>query len=297
LPTDTPTATATATQGPSPTPTNTPTDTPTPTNTPMPTATPTPSNLPLYVSLLNSGPTTVGNLTGIRDEDIIRFDGQTWYMFFDGSDVGVGGVDVTAFEIVDSDTILISFDKTITINPIGAVEKQDIVQFDATSTGDVTAGTFSLYLDGSDIGLDTNGENVDALGILSDGRLIISTGSTFSVIGATGADEDLLALTIISTGIDSQGTWELYFDGSDVGLSNSAGEDVDAFTIGANGDFYLSTLDIFAVTGVSGFDEDVFICTPLTLGLTTTCTFQTALYFDGSTWNLSADDIDAIDLP
>ena len=54
---------------------------------------------------------------------------------------------------------------------------------------------------------------------------------------------------------------------------------------------------VFAVNGVSGFDEDVFICTPLTLGLTTTCTFQTALYFDGSTWNLSADDIDAIDLP
>lgn len=222
-------------------------------------------------------------------------------MFFDGSDVGVGGVDLSAFAFVDADTILMSFDKALTISTIGVVEKQDVVQFDATSLGDITAGSFSLYLDGSLVGLDTNGENIDALEILPDGRLVVSTGSTFSVPGLSailsGADEDLIIYNPTTPGPTTPYSWEMYFDGSDVGLANSAGEDVDAFSLDAVGNLYLSTLDIFAVTGIGGFDEDVFVCGPITLGDVTTCTFQTAFYFDGSTWNLSADDIDGLELP
>jgi hypothetical protein len=53
----------------------------------------------------------------------------------------------------------------------------------------------------------------------------------------------------------------------------------------------------FAVSGVSGFDEDVFVCVPTSLGTTTACTFSSTLYFDGSTWGLSANDIDGFQLP
>lgn len=221
-------------------------------------------------------------------------------MFFDGSDVGVGAVDLNAFAFVDADTILMSFDKALTISTIGVVEKQDVVQFDATSLGDITAGSFSLYLDGSLVGLDTNGENIDALEILPDGRLVVSTGSTFSVPGLSailsGADEDLIIYNPTTPGPTTPYSWEMYFDGSDVGLANSAGEDVDAVAISA-GYLYLSTVDIFSVTGVSGFDEDVLVCHLLSSGDITNCEYQTALYFDGSTWNLSADDIDGLELP
>jgi len=51
------------------------------------------------------------------------------------------------------------------------------------------------------------------------------------------------------------------------------------------------------VSGVSGDDEDVFVCTPTSLGLTTACTYSSTLYFDGSTWGLAANDVDAINVP
>ncbi|MFQ5419932.1 MAG: hypothetical protein ACE5EY_06170, partial [Anaerolineae bacterium] len=48
--------------------------------------------------------TTSGNAGGIsfRDEDIMAFDTGTgtWSMFFDGSDVGLGGTDINAFTIL-----------------------------------------------------------------------------------------------------------------------------------------------------------------------------------------------------
>ena len=56
----------------------------------------------------------------------------------------------------------------------------------------------------------------------------------------------------------------MYFDGSDVGLT-AYGEDVDAAAVDAAGKIYLSTSNNFAVTGVSGADEDVFVFTPTTL--------------------------------
>ena len=64
-----------------------------------------------------------------------------------------------------------------------------------------------------------------------------------------------------------------------------------------SGNIYLSALDLFAVPGVSGADEDVFVFTPTTLGATTSGTYSSTLYFDGSTFGLAANDVFAIDLP
>ena len=229
------------------------------------------------------------------DEDILWFDGATWFMRFDGSDVGVGAVDLDAFYIVDADTILMSFEKAVTIGTL-AVDDWDIVEFTATSLGDITAGSFSLYFDGNDVGLDTAGEDVDALELLPDGRLLISTlGTPLITEIADPKDEDLFAFTPTSLGDNTSGTWAMYFDGSDVGLSG--GPDVDAADVAANGDIYLSTDAIVILNGVSPDNEDVFICTPTSLGDTTACTYASNLYFDGSVWGLDANDVDAISLP
>ena len=66
----------------------------------------------------------------------------------------------------------------------------------------------------------------------------------------------------------------------------------------ANGDIYLSTIGVFSVTGVSGDDEDVFVCTPTSPpGATVTaCTYSSVLYFDGSTWGQTSNDIDGFNL-
>ncbi|MEO5888132.1 MAG: metallophosphoesterase, partial [Anaerolineales bacterium] len=231
-PSDTPTPTDTPTPGDTPTPTDTftPTNTPTPTNTSTPSSTPSPTStftptLPPGDSLLASF-TSSGNVGGaaFADEDILRFDGANWSLFFDGSDVGVGSPDLFGFSMLDSDTLLMSFSSSVTVNSL-AVNPQDIVQFDASSLGSVTAGTFSMYFDGSDVGLDASGENIDSVSVLPDGRVLISTTGSTSVPGVTGADEDILAFTPTALGNVTSGTWAMYFDGSDVGLADNSNED------------------------------------------------------------------------
>ena len=307
-PTFTSTPTMTSTTGPSPTPTNTPTagptatftntplptDTPTSTSTftatPTPTPTPAPSSNPLYLSMASNG--SIGGVT-FSDEDILRFDGQIWSLYFDGSDVGVGSSDLYGFQIVNETTILMAFSSSVTLNEV-AVTPRDIVQFNATSLGSVTAGTFSMYLNGVDVGLSTNSEGIDAVSLLSNGQVLISTTGSATVPGVSAADEDILAFSPVTLGESTSGTWSLYFDGSDVSLADgSNNEDIDALEVDSFGNIYLSTLGDFLVPGASGFDEDIFVCSPSSIGINTACTYSSALYFDGSTWSQTANDVDA----
>ena len=283
--TNTPTATPT---GPTATPTSTPTQTFTPTVTPTLPA----SGSPLYVSFASSG--SVASVS-FADEDIVQFDGTSWSMFFDGGDVGLSTVDVFAFHYLNANTILLSFNSSITIGST-TYAPTDIVQFTG-SFGPTTTGSFSMYFNGVDVGLDSSNDYIDAIEVLQDGKLLISTRGNATVPGPTGlADEDLLQFTPVTLGNTTSGTWTLYFDGSDVGLADNSQEDVDALDVDSNGAIYLSTLGDFSVTGVAGADEDVFFCTPNSLGSSTVCTYSTALYFDGSTWGQSANDVDAFNI-
>jgi hypothetical protein len=189
-----------------------------------------------------------------------------------------------------------SFNKLTSIPGLGQIDDFDIVRFDATSWGNATAGSFSLYFDGSVVGLDSGREDIDALSLLSDGRIIVSTTGSFSVPGLSGKDEDLIAFTPTSLGAATSGTWAMFFDGSDVGL-DSQSEDINGMYVAFDGNVYLSTTGNFSVTGASGMDEDVFYCQSITAGNNTTCTYVSNLYFDGSDWGLGGEDIDAIGLP
>jgi hypothetical protein len=289
-PTRVPINTPTITLTPTITPTNTSTLTFTPTLTP--TATSPYSSNPLYLSL--TGSQTIGGVSS-ADEDILKFDGTNWSLFFDGSDVGVGSSDLFAFSIMNDNTILMSFSANVTVNGITATP-QDILRFDVTSLGSTTAGAFSMYFDGSDVGFNTTAEKIDSVSLLSDGRVLISTTGNPAVTGITGGrDEDVLAFTPTSLGDNTNGTWAMYFDGSDVGLADTSGEDVDALDV-VDGKVFLSTLDNFSVPDVSGADEDVFVCVPTSIGSITACNYSTTLYFDGSTWGLGSNDVDAINL-
>ena len=197
-----------------------------------------------------------------------------------------------AFVIVDADTILMSFQTDATIGALGTVDDADIVQFEATSLGVDTAGNFvSIFFDGSAVGLDTTSEDIDAIDLLPDGRLLISTSGSIAVPGVSGTDDDIVAFTPNTPDNYTSGTWAMYFDGSDVTLSS----DVDSVSVATNGDIYLSMGGNFTVPGVSGADEDVFVCRPTSLGNTTACTYLPNL-FDGSLWGLGSNDVDAIDL-
>jgi len=133
------------------------------------------------------------------------------------------------------------------------------------------------------------------VGGVAPGRATI-TATSDGVTGVSGQDEDLLAFTPTSLGPTTAGTWAMYFDGCDVGLSSSSDEDVDAVAVDATGKIYLSTIGNFSVTGRSGADEDVFVFTPTSLGGTTAGTYSSTLFFDGSVYGVTGD-IFGIDLP
>jgi hypothetical protein len=66
---------------------------------------------------------------------------------------------------------------------------------------------------------------------------------------------------------------------------------VNGVWVASTGQVYLSTLGAFAVTGVSGDGADIFVCTPGTLGSTTTCTFS--MFWDGSVNGFAGEVLDA----
>ena len=256
-------------------------------------AAPTPAD-PMYVSFDGSG--TIGGVT-FADDDILKFDGTTWSMHFDGSDLGMlAGVDITAFAFLDDDTALFAFDEASPLGGVGGVTytTNDIVRFDATSWGTVTSGTLSLFMTGSTVGLDVPADSIDALSILPDGSLLISTTGNPVVPGVSAADEDILKFTPTNQGNYTSGTWSLYFDASDVGL-DGATEDIAALDVAGNV-FHLATEGTFDVTTVSGTNQDIFTCTATATGTNTACTYDPALYFDGDSTVLLTVQLDAFSL-
>jgi calcineurin-like phosphoesterase family protein len=250
---------------------------------------------PLYFSVQTAA--TVGGVSA-ANEDVLLFDGTSFSLAFDGSDVGIGALRIDAFSWLDADTLLLSFatDNAAVPGIPGPVDDSDIVRFDATSLGKSTAGSFSLYFDGSDVGLTASGHDVDAVELLPNGHVLLSTLNSVTVQGVSARDEDLLEFTPTSLGQNTAGSFSLYFDGSQVELGQTV-EDVDAVAVDATGRIYLSTVDVFAVAGLSGQNEDVFVFTPTSLGTTTSGSYSPALYFDGSTYGLDTNNVSDIDLP
>ncbi len=286
IPTATATPSATPTVGPSPTPTETaaPTLTPTATPTPLPGSGPT-----LYLSLADNG--SVGGFS-FADEDILAFNtgSGTWTLLFDGSDVGLNANDVDALEMLADGSILLSLEREQTIASLGQVKDSEVVRFVPTSLGDNTSGTFFRYLDGTDVGLSAGGEDVDAIAFTPDGRPVVSTIGGFFA-GASGDGKDLIVLDSATLGDPTAGTWAFYFDGTDVGLTETS-EEVEDVWIGANGDIYLVTNGSFTVAGASGDAATIFICSPVTLGIDTICNF--IIFWSGTPNGLGAAQLDGL---
>lgn len=254
--------------------------------------TPTPgSGEIIYLSLSGNG--SVGGVT-YADEDVLAFDTNTssWSMVIDGSDVGLAINDVDAVHRLADGSFLLSLERAQSIGALGTVDDAEMVRFVPASLGDTTAGTFEKYFDGTDVGLAAGGEDVDAFGVAPDGRPVASTLGGFFV-GVSGDGKDLIVLDSAVLGDPTSGTWATYFDGTDVELTDTT-EEVDAMWIAANGDIYLSASSSFTVTGANGTGETIFICTPITLGDSTSCTYT--LFWDGAANGLSGANIDGLSI-
>ncbi|MEC9477377.1 MAG: hypothetical protein VX764_10095, partial [Planctomycetota bacterium] len=262
---------------------------------------PPPSTELLYISFLST--TTVPGLGTVRDEDIVTYDPGTgqWAWYLDGSDVGIGGTDINALSVQADGSVLMSFNSStfslpgLTGGPSGTtVEDSDLVLFTPTSTGSSSSGSWSFYLDGSDIGLTQNGEDIDGVCLLDDGTLMLSSLGTSRGNGPVARDEDVILFTPTSLGSATDGTWVILFDGSDVGFSNSGGEDLNAISLDFDGTLLLSTQGTYSASGASGDDEDISRFTG-TFGSATSGSVQ--LILDLSALGIStSEDIDGLSI-
>ncbi len=237
--------------------------------------------------------------------DIVHLDTTTGItsMYFDCSDLISGSPNLDAFCVRSDGTILMSFADVLTIpgltgGPNGTtVEDEDVVKFTPTGLGEATAGTFSFYFDGSDVGLTRTSEDVDALAVDTAGNMLISFEGFWDQTGMSGYDEDVLKFTATSLGATTAGTWTWFLNGRDADVAlGSAGEDVDALDYDlVAGTLALSTDGAFMVpVNLTGDNHDLLTFTPTALGFDPAGTW--AVTFDGDLWGLSTDDIDGIEI-
>ncbi|QDU65386.1 S8 family serine peptidase [Engelhardtia mirabilis] len=254
------------------------------------------------VYMASVGSNAVTGLGTVANEDIVSWDPATGAMalVFDGSDVGLASAAIDALHVMSNGDFIISLTASFSIpgvvgGPSGTtVDDSDLVIFTPSSLGANTAGVWTFLMDGSDIGLTTNGEDVDGVCMDANEDLLLSTVGSASVNGLSGIqDEDVFRFVWVTLGSSTSGNSVMHLDGSDVGLSTSSSEDVTAIHQDGN-TAYISTLGAFGVTGLSGGDEDLFRFTG-SFGSATSGSFSA--YFDGSAQGLPAGwDVNAASL-
>ncbi|MDG2054426.1 MAG: hypothetical protein P8J86_06945 [Phycisphaerales bacterium] len=170
----------------------------------------------------------------VDDSDIIRFSptnlgGATsgsWSFYFDGSDVGLttNGEDIDGLSVLSDGALLISTVGSPGVTGLSSLKDEDIVRFDASALGASTGGSWSYYMDGSDVGLSADKyHDVDALTVLTEGIISLSTLGNYNVGSIAGGDEDVIDFAVTSFGSSTSGSFSLLFDGSaDLSLPSNA---------------------------------------------------------------------------
>lgn len=172
-----------------------------------------------------------------------------------------------------------------------AYAQGDILAYDAR------VDTWSLYFDASDVGI------VKPLGdfvLLEGGSILLTVNARVKLPTATGAlftleVQDIARFVPTSLGATTTGSFEVYFDGSDVALSTS-GEKIDALARRADGKLLISVTGSAAVknggTTIKAQDEDLLAFQPTSIGSNTAGTWSLA--FDGSTLTgMAVEDVTA----
>ncbi|WP_374687224.1 choice-of-anchor Q domain-containing protein [Promineifilum sp.] len=157
----------------------------------------------------------------------------------------------------------------------------DILKFDP-ATG------WSLYFDGSDVGVT---KNVTAFEVLGNGRILLSFAANQSIPGVgVFAPQDIARFAPTSTGPNTAGSFQWEFDGSAHGLT-TAGEKIDALGDLNDGRLALSTVGAAAVPGPGGTlraqDEDA-------LGLDRATSAWSAFFNGTAVPGLAVEDVNAL---
>ena len=201
--------------------------------------------------------------------------------------------------------------RTLTASPTNTpttAPSSDVIYLSTTNNGTVSglsfsdedilindkfSGQWSLFFDGSDVGLSQT--DVNAFSLLPDESILLSFDTAINISGLGLVDDsDIVRFIPTSLGANTTGTFQWYFDGSDVGLTTNS-EDIDSIGFTPEGLLAVSTTNSLFAPGVFGYDEDIFLFSASSLGSNTSGTWS--LYFDGSDVGLansSSEDINGL---
>ncbi|MGH9039217.1 MAG: hypothetical protein ACRDZ3_03205 [Acidimicrobiia bacterium] len=206
----------------------------------------------------------------IDGDDVVRSVAGIYEIAFDGEDVGLAGFVIDALATTGPAEpgampgIVLSFTEPGSIAGAGDVDDADLVLFTPTRLGEDTEGTFSLYFDGTVLGLDDDGEDIDAVEI-DAGQLYLSTAGAFALAdGLTGDGVDVF----VCSGVEVGGTsacrsTETAWSGSAAGFSGD--EDLDGLAFNPDGNLPGETV-LFTAAGAydtgtaAGGGSDLISC-------------------------------------
>ena len=157
----------------------------------------------------------------------------------------------------------------------------DILKYDP-------AAGWSMYFDGSDVGIT---KNLAAFEVLGNGHILMSFAANQPTPAGTFAPQDIARFVPTATGLNTTGSFQWAFDGS-ANLLATTGEKIDALGDAGGGRTALSTTGAAAVklpngTVLKAQDEDALGLVPATGAWST--------YFDGTPIpGLSGEDINAM---
>lgn len=185
----------------------------------------------LYFSFAD--PTTIPDIGSVDDSDILRFIPQslgdatagTFERPYTASQLGLN-----ANNNEDIDAIGFTPDGRLLVSTLGAFsvsgtsgQDEDLIAFDA-----IAAPPWSMYLDGSDVGLsETSFEDIDGVWVDdTTGKIYLTTLGTFSVTGVTGDGSDIFSCAPVSVGNNTVCSFQFLWDGSEYGLSGQSIDDI-----------------------------------------------------------------------
>ncbi|MDY6913794.1 MAG: PEP-CTERM sorting domain-containing protein [Planctomycetota bacterium] len=220
---------------------------------------------------------TLGSLS-FQDEDLVEYDAatDTATVLFDGTTLFTNGAteDVNAVCVLPNGNIVLSNDYNATELGGLTFDRCDLVEYNpATDTATLFFDGYPKFGTWSDI---------DAVHVLANGHIILSTDVNATLGGLGFQDEDLVEYDPVAQ------TATLFFDGTTL-FTDGGAEDVDAVCVLPNGHIILSTETDATLNGFAFEDEDLVEYDPVA-GTAT-------LFFDGSASLSPAGDVNAVHVP
>jgi lysophospholipase L1-like esterase len=175
-----------------------------------------------YLSFGANGGTNVPGLGVVQDADVVLYHAGDFSWHLQGSDVGLsagGGEDIDGLHELSDGSLVVSTTGAASVTGGVAAGPEDILRCDG-SFGASSTCNWSVYLDGSDVGLGGNtDETINGLDE-SASDIYINTVGPFSAPGLNSDESDVFRCVGTQTGLSSSCTsFAGFFDGSSYGLT------------------------------------------------------------------------------